>query len=788
MLKSLSIKAKLLLIVICAVLFVSIAITVDAVWALNNQSKESIQEVSKSTNQLKEEELANYVSLAMSTINSYYKRSSKENMEKEVQEILKNQTNSLFSSIEAIYKKYKDTLKPEELKELIQTSINAARYDHGIGYFTISTIDGVIVDYPINPKLNGKDMINFKDENGKEFFKEFRKLAKGKGNGFVDYIWINPKNKKVELKVSYIKVFKPYNWIIFTGKYVSDITTQLKKEALKAVEDIRFGKTGYFFVLDKNLKMLMHPIKSSLVGKDMKNAKDPSGKYFFREVAQSLKKDDSGMVDYVWDKPGESNLVSKKLYVKEFEPWKLVVATGVYTDDLKENIAYLKKKNADSLYSSIISIVIIMLILVAIVSFILLILINKNIIKPLKNFEVGILGFFKYLDKESDTVEYLNISSNDEIGRMSKVINGGISKTKSLLEQDNDLINDVTRVVQKVKNGHLDSRVVTTTQNEELQKLQVQINNMLDNLEKQVGQDINEISKALSSYAKKDFTYTLDSSTSGNIGKEIMLMNEMITNMLQDSQKNGFILRSSAENLTNNVATLSNNARSQAASLEESVAAIDEITSNIEQTSQKARQMQSISNETKTYSQNGKKLANDTATSMDEINTTVININEAISVIDQISFQTNILSLNAAVEAATAGEAGKGFAVVAQEVRNLASRSAEAAKDIKNLVQEAIEKADVGKNISINMIDGFNTLEDRIVQTSTLIEDVTSSSTEQSNRMRQISDAVGLLDKFTQENAAVADQANQIAQDTKEIANAVANSVAKNNFMGKENR
>merc|ERR1711879_104182 len=126
----------------------------------------------------------------------------------------------------------------------------------------------------------------------------------------------------------------------------------------------------------------------------------------------------------------------------------------------------------------------------------------------------------------------------------------------------------------------------------------------------------------------------------------------------------------------------------------------------------------------------------------DDIDTQVHSINEAITVIDQIAFQTNILSLNAAVEAATAGEAGKGFAVVAQEVRNLASRSAEAAKEIKHLVEDANIKANEGKQISDKMIKGYASLNESISKTIELIEDISNSSKEQQSGILQINDAI----------------------------------------------
>jgi methyl-accepting chemotaxis protein len=184
-------------------------------------------------------------------------------------------------------------------------------------------------------------------------------------------------------------------------------------------------------------------------------------------------------------------------------------------------------------------------------------------------------------------------------------------------------------------------------------------------------------------------------------------------------------------------------------------------------------------------SSEGEKLANSTTTAMDEINTQVNLVNDAISVIDQIAFQTNILSLNAAVEAATAGEAGKGFAVVAQEVRNLASRSAEAAKEIKDIVENATKKANEGKDIANEMIEGYKGLNDSINQTINLISDIEMSSKEQLLGIEQINDAVNSLDQQTQQNAMVASQSHDIALSTDKIAKLVVSNANAKEFIGK---
>ena len=215
---------------------------------------------------------------------------------------------------------------------------------------------------------------------------------------------------------------------------------------------------------------------------------------------------------------------------------------------------------------------------------------------------------------------------------------------------------------------------------------------------------------------------------------------------------------------------LASRANEQATSLEQTAAAIEEITSITKNNATNTSLMASLGENVKKAVTNGQTLASQTALSMDEINNQVNSINEAISVIDQIAFQTNILSLNAAVEAATAGEAGKGFAVVAQEVRNLASRSAEAAKEIKNIVEKATLKANQGKSISNEMIIGYEELNTHITKTISLINDVSNASREQETGILQINDAINMLDKVTQQNANEADKVSNVANEVLELS------------------
>mgnify|MGYP000505817165 CR=1 FL=1 len=408
----------------------------------------------------------------------------------------------------------------------------------------------------------------------------------------------------------------------------------------------------------------------------------------------------------------------------------------------------------------------------------------NQITTSLKNFEIGLLKFFSFLNKEVKESSLLEDRSKDEFGDMARVINENILKTEKLIVQDHEFIEDTKSIVAEVKKGFLNRKIEKDTQNESLEELKNTFNEMLLSLQLKVCTNINDVSLALEKYAKLDFTHRI---TGCNSEVTVGLNNlaEIISSMLVENKSNGLTLDESSNILLSNVDKLNVSSNEAAASLEETAAALEEITSNIRNNTQNIAKMSSLSNNVTKSAHDGERLANQTTVAMDEINNQVNLINEAISVIDQIAFQTNILSLNAAVEAATAGEAGKGFAVVAAEVRNLASRSAEAAKEIKTIVENAKSKADEGKNIAGHMISGYKELNENIQQTINLISDIEMSSKEQLTGIEQINDAVTQLDQQTQQNAAVASQTHDVALVTDEIAKLIVNNANAKEFIGK---
>lgn len=378
-----------------------------------------------------------------------------------------------------------------------------------------------------------------------------------------------------------------------------------------------------------------------------------------------------------------------------------------------------------------------------------------------------------------------HIDKTEEIGALAWSIN-------NMLDQFEAFSRDMDASLKAVTQGQTHRKMMPSGLHGDFVRLSNEINTALETIAVAQSKDefIQKMSSTLEQYSNGVYTSKIDLDGMQDdiiqLAKGINILGTELSKLSQINLKNGLALQQGSEVLANNVKTLSSSANTQAASLEETAAALEEITEGMRHNTENTVKMAQYAKEVTQSANEGEELANKTTTSMDEINEQTASIHAAITVIDQIAFQTNILSLNAAVEAATAGEAGKGFAVVAQEVRNLASRSAEAAMEIKKIVETATSKANEGKLIADSMIEGYNKLNKSISTTIELIENVTSSSKEQEAGIIQINESISILDKQTQESASIAHDTNIVAQQSYDIAERIVQEADKE-FQGKNN-
>ena len=377
------------------------------------------------------------------------------------------------------------------------------------------------------------------------------------------------------------------------------------------------------------------------------------------------------------------------------------------------------------------------------------------------------------------------IDTTEEIGKLAWSIN-------NMLDQIETFCRDLDRSLTLVSDGKSYRKMDPNGLHGDFIRYSININKALDKIATAQSKDafIQDMLKVIKEYQNNNYTNSIN--TTG-MQKDIIGLADGINELGQTSAElglenlhNGLALQEGANTLAKNVSIINNASQEQFASLEETATALEEITANMKHSNEKTIKMSQYAKDMESFSIDGQQMAKQTSQSMNEINEQVTSVNQAISVIDQISFQTNILSLNAAVEAATAGEAGKGFAVVAGEVRTLASRSSEAANEIKVLVSTAAIQAKDGKVITDKMITGYNQLSSSVHQTIELIDSVSTAVKEQEIAITQINDAINLLEKKAQESAKIASETNIVAIQSNDIAQNIVKDAKSKQVKGKE--
>ncbi|WP_241499219.1 methyl-accepting chemotaxis protein [Chromobacterium sphagni] len=294
-------------------------------------------------------------------------------------------------------------------------------------------------------------------------------------------------------------------------------------------------------------------------------------------------------------------------------------------------------------------------------------------------------------------------------------------------------------------------------------------------------QGLSDIATVLGALARGDLTRTIAADYQGLFGQlktdsnaTVDKLKEIVTNIKDSTDA----INTAAKEIAAGNSNLSGRTEQQAASLEETASSMEEITSTVRQNAENAKKANSLATGASDIAARGGKVVGDVVSTMNEINESAKKIVDIISVIDGIAFQTNILALNAAVEAARAGEQGRGFAVVASEVRNLAQRSAAAAKEIKSLIGNSVDKVESGSRLVDEAGRTMNEIVVSIRRVADIMSDISAASAEQSSGIEQVNLAVTQMDENTQKNAALVEQAAAAAESLEEQARYLSDAVA----------
>jgi methyl-accepting chemotaxis protein len=529
--------------------------------------------------------------------------------------------------------------------------------------------------------------------------------------------------------------------ILYIG---SDLSAQI--DALKgSIKDVKLGDTGYMFAVDASPgkdygRFTIHPLFEGEVREG-----DP--------VVAEMLANRNGTIEYALEENGVSR--GKVAAYARVEGWNWVMVAGGYADELFAVGKYVRWL-----------IVLSSLVALLLLSFVLDWLLRRLVLRPLDQ-AVVTAGAIAAGDLSRD----IRVSSGDEMGRLLSAMAG----MQQVLSR---VVGEVKQVVAGSAAGDFSRRVPL----DGLSGFQLELGRDVNALANTTEDGLKDLSRVLGALSRGDLTQRIDKPYQGLFGQLKDDANATVgelSAMVGQIQDSTDTIGTASREIAAGNADLSQRTEEQASSLAQTASSMQQLTSTVKQNADNAYQANQLVLGASETAGRGGAVVRQVVTTMQSITESSKKIEDIISVIDGIAFQTNILALNAAVEAARAGEQGKGFAVVASEVRNLAQRSAAAAKEIKALIEASVSKVGAGSKLVDEAGATMEEIVTSVKRVTDIMSEITAASAEQSSGIEQVSLAVAQMDEVTQQNAALVEEAAAAAESLQEQAGALEQAVSR---------